>query len=113
MQITVEMDAVAWIAQQVSERFDLVRHARESVTAFVQRRRKLARLVILERFEQPEQIDDLVIAPVTDMTSRVMRVFDFPINTATRDAIGIVAVRRRSIQEDRDHGFETERITLR
>ena len=113
MNVAIKVDAVTRIAQQVSEGFDLIRHAGEGVTEFVQRRRKFARLVILERLQQPEQIDDLVIAPVTDVTPRVMRVFDFPINARARDAIRIVAVRRGGVEENGEHGFEAERITLR
>ena len=113
MQFAVEVDAVTRIAEQVGEWLDLVRNAGQGVTAFVQRRRQSSRLVVLERLQQPEQIDDLVIAPVTDVAPRVVRVFDLPINTRARDAIRIVTIRRRSVQKDGDHGFETERITLR
>ena len=56
-------------------------------------------LVLLPRLEQAQQVDDLVVAPVADVAPRVVGVGHLPVDAVARDAVGVVAVDRRRVDE--------------
>ena len=62
--------------------------------------------------EQALQVDDLVVAPVTEVGPGVVGFGDFPIHAFGGDAVGVVAVGAGGIEEGGEHarkgGGETQ-----
>ncbi len=71
------------------------------------------RMKLLRQFEQFQQVDDLVVPPVADIAPGILRILDLPIDAFLGDAIRIVAVHRRCIDELGDHVFDELRIAER
>ena len=60
-----------------------------------------AGLVALPGLQQPQQVDDLVVAPVADVAPGIVRVLGLPVDAGAGDAVGVVAVGGRGVEEDR------------
>ncbi len=58
--------------------------------------------VALPHLQQPQQVDDLVVAPVADVAPRVGGVGHLPVDAVTRDPVGVVALDRGGVHELRD-----------
>ena len=54
-------------------------------------------------FQQLQQVDDLVVAPVADVAPGVCLVFHFPVDAVAADAVGVVAIGCHGAQEHRHH----------
>ncbi len=61
-------------------------------------------------FEQLFEIDDLVVAPITDIRPGVIGGGDFPFDAIAGDPVGVIAVHGGGIQEFADHLLDKLRI---
>ena len=61
---------------------------------------------IARQFEQLEQVDDLVIAPIADVAPGVVGFLDLPVDTLLGDAVRVVAINSGCIDELGDHVFD-------
>ena len=107
---SLELDGVAWIGHERVEAADAVRHLRIRVNALPQTRGERSRLVSLPGLEQPQQVHDLVVAPVADVAPGIVRVLRLPVDAGTRDAVRVVAVRGRGVEEDADEAAQEARV---
>ena len=103
MQWAVEIDGMAGIAEQCIKATDFVGHGGVGVMAVVESTRQGTWQETLVAFEQPEQIDKLVIAPIADVAPRVFGVVNLPVDALAGDPIGVVAVCGRGIEKHSDH----------
>ena len=97
------------VPQQVAEGTDPVRHVRVAEQGTVQQRGQTVRVEVARQLQQLEQVDDLVVAPVPDVAPGVVRLLDLPVDARLGDAVGVVAVHGRAIDELGDHVFREPR----
>ena len=65
----------------------------------------------LEReFEKSGQVPDLMIAPISDVAPRVVRLGRLPVDSLTSDSIGVESVGSRGVEKLRDHVVDPARI---
>ena len=110
--LDVERDRVAGVAHHLVVVVDQVGHVGEDEVAPVEPWVERIGLEALPRLEQPEQVDDLVVAPVPDVAPRVVRVGDLPVDAGAGDAVGVVAVGGRGVEELGDDVREPGRVRL-
>ena len=91
------------ILEQVCIGLDPVRNIGEGKDFTRQKVMQSGGFMPLQNFQQLEQIDDLVIAPVTNMGPGIGGINDLPINAVAGDAIGIVAIGGGGIGELANH----------
>ena len=103
LQVMVEDHGVFRIGHQAAVIADAVGDVGVGEDVALEQTGQAAGIVLLGVFEQLEQVDDLVVAPISDTGPRVMGLRHFPIDAPARDPVGVVAVRGRSIEEPRDH----------
>ena len=103
----IEGDAVPRVGDERVEAVDPVGHVGVRVDPFIQAGPEDAWLVPFAGLEQPQQIDDLVVAPVADVAPGVIRVLDLPVDAGPADAVGVVPICRRRVQE---HGDELAQV---
>ena len=65
---------------------------------------------LLGQLQELLQVDDLVISPVADIAPGVVGLLDFPVDTLLGDAIRIVSIHRRCVDELGDHVLDEFRI---
>src|SRR6266446_9145993 len=109
----VEGDRLPRVRYDLVEAVDFIGHVRVNAGLRAELAGQLARLESLLAFEQPQQVNDLMVAPISDMTPWILGVADLPVNAVARDAIWVVAIRGRSIEKHADHLFEPGGIALR
>ena len=103
LQVMVEDHGVFRIGHQAAVATDAVGDVGVGEDVALEQTGQAAGIVLLGVFEQLEQVDDLVVAPISDTGPGVMGLRHFPIDAPARDPVGVVAVRGRSIEEPRDH----------
>ena len=67
---------------------------------------EIAGVVLAGQLEELEQIDELVVPPVAEVRPRLIGVGGLPVVPVLGDAIGVVAVGRRGVDEPADHAFQ-------
>ena len=95
------------------ERLDSIRHVGVAEDRFVQ---QIAEPVGMKRpgqLQQFLQIDNLVIAPVTDVAPRIVGFLDFPVDAFLGDPVRVVAIHRRRVDELGDDVFDEFRVAER
>ena len=71
-----------------------------------------SRIVLITDLQQAEQIDDLMVTPVTDIRPRVLGFDHLVVQSLVGDAIGVVAVGRRGVEKLGNNMVDIERITV-
>ena len=66
-------------------------------------------MVVAREFEQPEQIDNLVIPPVADVGPGISRFENFPVDAVPGNTIRIVTVGSRGVDEFGNETFDVSR----
>ena len=102
----VVIDRVLRVGQQRIERANPVGHVRVAENRLAQQPGQAIRMKRLRELEQLLQVNDLVIAPVADVTPRIIRVLDLPVDAFLGDAIRVVTVDRRRVDEFGDHALD-------
>ena len=102
----VEGDRRLRVAYEVGVVADPVRHVGVHEDPAVEHARHLAGEEALGGLEQPEEVHELVIAPVPDVAPRVLRVRHLPVDPVARDPVGVVPVGGRRVDEQRHHAGE-------
>ena len=106
LQVGVEHDRVVRIAEQVGVRLDAVRDVGVAEEAPREEPFQPSGVVLTRQHEQPEQVDQLVIAPVPDVRPRVVGLDGLPVDALVRDAVRVVAVGRGGVDERRDDALQ-------
>jgi len=109
----VEGDRVLGVCNDLVETVDLIGHVRVNAGLRAELAGQLARLESLLAFEQAQQVNDLMVAPISDVTPWILGVADLPVNAVAGDAIGVLTVGCRGVEEHADHLFEPSGIALR
>src|ERR1039458_5100366 len=63
-------------------------------------------MVAFRELEQPQEVDDLVVAPVADVGPGVVGIEHLPVETGTQEGVGVVPVSRRFIADLEDHALD-------
>ncbi len=107
VSLPIEGDGVPRVGDDRVEAPDPVGHVGVRVDPLTQAGSEDAGLVAFAGLEQPQEIDDLVVAPVADVAPGVIRVLHLPVDAGAADAVGVVPVCRRCVQE---HGDELAQV---
>jgi hypothetical protein len=86
-------------------RLEPVGHVGKAEQRAVPQVRQQRRVVCLAGFQQLEQVDHLVVAPVADVAPGVVGVDHLPVDAVAADAVGVVAIGRHRADKGRDHRF--------
>ncbi|CAI8437392.1 MAG: Uncharacterised protein [Cryomorphaceae bacterium] len=86
-------------------RLDLVRHIRVDKKVIVEVVAQRTRLVLLDKFEEFQQVDDLMIPPVADVRPRVVRFDRFPVESVFSDAVRVVPIESCCVEEFVNHSL--------
>ena len=97
--LPVEPDGRAGVANDLGERDDLVGDVGVGEDVALEERPQPLGVVVERELEEPEQVDDLVVAPVADGGPGVARVGRLPVDAVLGDAVRVVAVHRRGVHE--------------
>ncbi len=109
----IESDRVLRVGDDLVEAVDFIRHVRVNAGFGAELAGQLSRLKSLLAFQQTQQVNDLMVAPIADVAPRILGVADLPVNAVARDPVGVVTVCRRSIKEYMNHLSEPGGIALR
>ena len=112
-QLGVIDHRVLGVFEQGLERFDPVRHVGVAEHRFAQQGAQPIGVKRARQFEQFEQVNDLMIAPVTDIAPRIVGFLDLPVDTFLGDPVRVVAVRSRRVDELGDDAFDELGVTQR
>ena len=110
MQLGIEPNAVFRIRHYLLVRFEAVWHIGESILPLVKQTAQCIGIVLITDLQQFEQIDNLVVSPITDVRPRVLRLYHLPVNAVVGDTVGVIPVRRSRIEELGDDMIDKERI---
>ncbi len=110
MQSLVEHDGVEGIAHEFGIGFDAIRHVGMAEDAPVQVFLESAWVKPGAGFHQFEQVDDLMVAPVTDVRPGVIGFWHFPVDPVVGDAIRVVPISGCGVQKHSDHVLNILRI---
>ena len=91
-EIVIEFDSALRILEDGVEGFDPIGHVRIAEDRLVQQCAQLCGVEMVRKLEQLQQVDDLVIAPVPDVTPGIVRILDLPVDAFLGNAIGIEAI---------------------
>ena len=83
--------------------FEPVRHVGKAEQRTVPKVGQQRRVMRGGGFQQAQQVDQLVITPVTDVAPGVVRFGHLPLDAGAADAVGVVAVGRHCAQKGGDH----------
>ena len=78
---------------------DPIRHVCITEDGPVQERAEACRMKLPGLFQELQQIDDLVVAPVADVTPWIVRFIDLPVDSFPGNAIRVVSIHGRSVDE--------------
>ena len=66
--------------------------------------------MVITELKQLEQVDNLMVSPITDVRPRVLGFNHLPVNTFVRDTIGIIPVCGGGIEELGDDMIDEKRV---
>ena len=96
-QRPIEINGRVPVAQNLLIRLDFIRHVGMAEHAVIQHRRKPPRVQLRGGFQQFQQVNNLMIAPIADIRPGIFRLRNFPFDAVARDAIRVVAVGGRGV----------------
>ena len=99
------------IGQQFVIRANSVRHVRVGEDIATEHGLQSAWIKVLEYLKELQQVDNLVVSPVTDVGPRVMRFDHLPVDAVAGDTIRVITIDRRGVDELRDHARQEGRKT--
>src|ERR1700693_3898875 len=99
----IKSDRVLRVRDDLVEAVDFIRHVRVNTVLGAELAGQLSRLKSLLAFQQTQQINDLMVAPITDVAPRILGVADLPVNAVARDPVRIVTVCCRTVKEYMNH----------
>ena len=85
------------VAQNFLIWLDFIRHVGVAEHAVIQHRGKPPRMQLRGGFQQFQQVNNLMIAPIADIRPGIFRLRNFPFDAVARDAIRVVAVGGRGV----------------
>ena len=110
LALVVELDGVLGILKQFFVRLNAIRHVgvHERVVGevFVE----LFRVIRLQELEELQEVNDLVITPVSDVRPGVIRLNGLPFKPVLEDAVRVVPIKRRRVQELENHPLDELRV---
>ena len=106
IQSEIEVDRVARIFEQRAVRLDAIRNVGVGEHASRQQPRHGAGMVARRNFQQLQEVDHLVIAPIADVRPRVVRVQHLPVEAVAHDAIWVVAIGGGGAGKLEDHALD-------
>ncbi len=105
VQVSVEQDGVVPVSQEHGVGLDPVGHVGVAKDPAAQQGVQPAGVVLDRYFQQLEQVDDLVIAPVADVGPGAARARLFPLDAAAGHPVGVVSVGGGGAGKAADHAF--------
>ena len=103
IQLLIEHDGVVRVFQHAGIGFDAIGHVGVAENTAIHQRHQRVRFVVQRLFNQLQQVDELVIAPVTDVRPGVFGFRTFPVDAVPGNPIGVIAVRRAGVDKLGDH----------
>ena len=108
--VVVVVDGVFGILKKGVVRLDAVRHVRVDKRVVLEVLLQLFGVVGPEELEELEEVDDLVIAPVTNVGPGVVGLNRFPLKAILEDAVGVVPVEGGGVEELENHALDEFRV---
>ena len=109
LRVGVERDRRDRLDHRLVVRRDAVRHVGVREDGPVDERLQPTGVEPARRLQELDQVDHLVVAPVADVRPRVRRLGHLPVDAGARDAVRVVPVGRRRVEEHRDHRLDVLR----
>lgn len=106
VEVEVEGDGVAGVVEEVFVGADAVGDVGVGEGAAVEEGGEVVGGEVAGGFEELEEVDDLVVAPVADVAPGVVRFCDLPLEAVAGDAVGVEAVGGGGVEESGDEGVE-------
>ncbi len=103
LERTVESDGISRVAQDVPVGPEAKRYLGVTEDALAEHADDPFGIVAAPQFEQPQQVDDLVIPPVADIAPGIIGRGSFPVHPIAVDPVGIEAVHGGGVDELGDH----------
>ena len=91
------------IGQQFAIRANLVRHVRVGEDGATEHGLQSVGKKLLQYLKELQQVDNLVVSPVTDVGPRVMWFDHLPVDAVAGDTVRVVSIDCRGVDELRDH----------
>ena len=63
-------------------------------------------MISLQELEELQEVNNLVIPPIPNVRPGVVRLNGFPFKPILENAVGIVTIKRRRVQELEDHSLD-------
>ena len=106
LPFVVELDGVLGVLQQIVIALDAVGDVGVDEGVVLEIRLELLRVVVPKELEEFQQVDDLVVAPVTDVRPRVVGLDGLPFEAVLEHAVGVVPVEGGGVEELEDHALD-------
>ncbi len=103
IQIIVEDDRIVPVFQQRGVRFDPIRNVGMAENPAPQQGRKLVQMELVRDLQEFLQVDDLVVAPVANVSPGTARTWLFPLDPSAGHSIRVVSIGGRGADEAADH----------
>ena len=104
--LMVVIDGVLRILEQRRVGLDAVGNVRVDKRIVLEVRLQLLGVVGPQEFEELEEVDDLVVAPVADVRPGVVRLNFFPLKAVLEHAVWVVAVEGGGVEELENHALD-------
>ena len=111
LPLRVVNNRILGIGQQFAIRANSVRDVRVGENIATDHGLQSAWIKVLEYFKELQQVDNLVVSPVTDVGPRVMRFDHLPVDAVAGDTIRVISIDRRGVDKLRDHARQEGRKT--
>ena len=99
MCLVVEADGILRIGNNLSVRLDAVRNSSKRELTHIKHVDECLRSMVAAKFNQFAQVDNLMVAPVTDVRPRVIGIDNLPVYTFGCDAIRVIAIGCGCVEE--------------
>ena len=111
MTLDIELHRVAWIGHDVGPRLQSIRHISKNISRRIQALRQSIRSNFGFQFQELEQVNDLMITPITNRDPGIILIRGFPINSLRSNPVRIISVNRRGIEKLGNEAIDKLRIT--